>query len=155
MTMQRPDPFIWNNEEWIFLGAENVYTLFDPESFGLSPTMADTACYKGFVIKFVVSDKQIFLDKLEVYCANGLYPPINGINPKSIKTGYMRGYRIYENINLPLHYSGIITIGRNLHESFRGRAFIGPHAYENTFELIFKNGTIVKQKDTSGTYKGF
>lgn len=155
MTMQRPDPFIWDNEEWIFLGAKNVYTLFDPESFGLSPTMTDTACYKGFVVQFALSENKLFLDKLEVHCENNVYPPINGIKPKKGTGSYFSRFMFYENINLQLDYSGVITIGKDMHEKFFGRAFIGPHAYKNTFELTFKNGELIKQKDTSGTYEGF
>ena len=124
--MQAPDPFIWNNEEWTFLGAKNVYTLFDPEEYGLHPEMASTACYKGFIIKFRLDDNQLILDELSVYCGDNPYPAINGIKAVADTLGM----HLYKNISLKLSYSGVITIGKNMAKRFVGRAFIGPHAYE-------------------------
>ncbi len=152
MTMQATDPFIWNNEEWIFIGADDVYSLFDPEKFGLYPQMASTACYKGFIIKFRVSNNQLILDELWIYCGDNPYPPINGVEALPPDSEGMRGYK---NINLPLLYSGIVTIARDLIDRFIGRAFIGPHAYKTVFELTFENGQLKDQRETSGTYEGF
>lgn len=152
MTMQVTDPFVWNDEEWFFLGAENVYSLFDPEQYGLYPQMASTACYKGFIMKFRIDNQQLMLDELQIYCGDNPYPPVNGVDalpPDSM------GLRLYKNINLFLPYSGVITIAKNLNERFFGRAFIGPHAYKTVFELTFENGQLKGQKETSGTYKGF
>lgn len=151
MTMQVTDPFFWEDDEWIFLGADDVYSLFDPQSFGLSPTSMDTACWKGFVVSFRTVKNKLYLDRLEIYCSDNRYPPINNIESVPNKWGY----RIYENIHLPLQYSGTIIIGKDLIERFYGRAFIGPHAYKVTFELSFDNGELISKKETSGTYKGF
>lgn len=61
MTAQMKDPFIWNQKKWTFIGADDVYSLFDPQKYGLTPTMANTACYKGFIIQFAVIDNSLFL----------------------------------------------------------------------------------------------
>ena len=151
MTMQAPDPFIWNNEKWTFLGADNVYTLFDPKEYGLYPEMISTACYKGFIVTFRLDDSQLVLDELCVYCGDNPYPAINGI--EAVADTF--GMHLYKNISLKLSYSGVITIGKNMGKRFIGRAFIGPHAYEKTYELKFKNGELIDKKDTSGTYSGF
>ena len=37
MTMQVPDPFIWEKKKYTFIGADNVYELFDPGKFGFDP----------------------------------------------------------------------------------------------------------------------
>ena len=59
-----------------------------------------------------------------------------------------------KNINLPLNnYSGTIIIAKNLKKRFIGRAFIGPHSYNITYELEIKNGKVIGYKDTSGTYE--
>ncbi len=152
MSQQMPDPFIWNNEEWTLIGAENIYSLFDPEEYGLSPDEPATICWKGFIIKLKVVKNHLVFDKLSVYCKNNIYPPINGVKPKhTICSLFPMEYR---NINLKLPYSGIITIGKKLNPHFYGRAFTGAHCYETTYELTFKDGKLIESKDTSGTYFG-
>ena len=154
MSEQIPDPFFWNDEEWVFLEADDVYSLFDPEKFGLSPSMDSTACYKGFVIQFKIIDNVLIFDKLSVYCENNIYPTINGIEAKPSKEEWT-SMKVYENINLKLNYSGTIIIGKNMESRFHGRAFTGPYSYETTFELKFKKGQLVSSKETSGSYFGF
>ena len=77
MSEQIADSFIWKNQRWDFIGAEDIYTLFDPEEFGLSPDSPNTACWKGFIIQFKVVDDELILDELLVYCKSNIYPPIN------------------------------------------------------------------------------
>ena len=150
--MQVKDPFILDNEEWIFIGAEDIYSLFDPENFGLKPESPNTACHKGFIIKFLVKNNQLSLDELSVYCGDNHYPLINNVEPLPPNSFRMR---VYKNINLPLHYSGIITIAKDLIDRYTGRAFTGPHCYKTVFELTFENGQLKEKKETSGTYIGF
>ena len=66
MSQQMTDPFIWNDEEWIFLRADDVYALFDPQKYGLNPSPMTTACWKGFIIQFSVEHNELFLDKLYI-----------------------------------------------------------------------------------------
>ena len=153
MTQQITDPFIWEDEEWIFLRAEDIYSLFDPEAFGLMPKMASTACYKGFVVQFRVTEKQLYLDKLWVYSENDSYPPINGNEAQD--SNFHCSMKLYNNINLKLSYSGVMIVGREMMDRFLGRAFTGPHSYRITHELTFKDGMLVDSKETSGSYVGF
>lgn len=152
MSQQMTDPFIWNDEKWIFLGADDVYSLFDPQKYGLVPSPLTTACWKGFVIQFSVRHNELFLDRLDVHCENNVYPEIAGILP--IVTDNTRFHR-YENIQQKLDYSGTITIGQKYLERYLGRSFTGPHMYEKVHELVFKNGVLQSYSDTSGKYTGF
>ena len=62
---------------------------------------------------------------------------------------------IYMEINLPLNnYSETIIIVKKLKKRFIGRAFMGPHSYNITYELEIKNGKVIVYKDSSGTYEG-
>ncbi|MCR5661461.1 MAG: hypothetical protein K6G50_04965 [bacterium] len=152
MTQQMKDPFFWNKEEWVFLGAENLYSLFDPAKYGLSPTAPHTACWKGFIVQFRIDNKQLILDELSVFCENNTYPPINGIEARKESHGSMW---TYNNIDLKLPYTGTIVIGKVMKPEFRGRVFTGPHSYETTFDLSFQNGQLISFKETSGAYIGF
>ncbi len=151
MTYQATDPFYWENEAWVFLRAANIYSLFDPEAYGLHPTPPHTACWKGFVIQFRIVEQQLILDELRVYCEDGVYPPINGVEATSGQNSIMQ---TYQNINLPLPYSGTIVVGKGLKPKFCNREYTGPHSYETTFELTFQNGLLTRFKETSGTYFG-
>lgn len=153
MTMQVSDYFKWRNKDYKFIGADNIYQLFDPAKFGFEPKEVDTSCWKGFVIYFRVNNvDEIILDRLDIHDKNNNYPQLNGVN--GIEDGF--GYHVYKNINLPLNnYSGKIIIGDRLQRRFIGRAFLEAHSYEKTYELEIKNGKIIEYKDTSGMYKGF
>jgi len=139
MSQQATDPFIWENEEWIFLGAENVYSLFDPQKYGLNLSSGFSACWKGFVIQFAVENNELFLDELDVICKDGNYPEIAGISPVIEEDALFQNY---ENIHLKLNYSGTITIGQGYLKRYLGRAFTGSHMYEKVYELTFKNGVL-------------
>lgn len=153
MTMQVSDSVIWKKKEYKFVRADNIYQLFNPKKFGFNPEYVDTACWKGFVIYFIVNEKdELILDRLDIHDRNNNYPSINGVD--GYDDGY--GYHIYKEINLPLKdYCGVIIIADNLKERFRGRAFIGPHSYNKTYQLEIKDGKVIGYKNTSGTYEGF
>ena len=76
MTQQMTDPFTWNDEEYVFSGADDIYSLFDPEAFRFHPDMISTACYKDFIISFGVRDDRLLIDQLDIYCQDGIYPTI-------------------------------------------------------------------------------
>ena len=150
MSHQMTDPFYWEQEAWVFLGAEDVYALFDPERYGLQPTAPCTACWKGFIVQFSIQEGQLFLDRVAAHCENGVYPPINGVTP--VADGMFHEYR---DIRLPLAYSGTIVVGRHLDPMYSYSAFTGPYAYETTYELTIRDGKLVGSRNTSGTYSRF
>ena len=149
ISQQITDPFVWETEEYVFLRASNVYKLFDPADYGLKPTPPNTACWKGFVVHFLVKNKQLYVEKLKVHCEDGMYPAINGI-----EATYYGGFHEYNELNMPVTYTGKIIIGNQMDEGFYGRAFTGPHSYRRTYELVFRKGILKRYKETSGRYRG-
>lgn len=150
MCQQLSDPFLWKKEKWVYLLADDVYSLFDPEQYGLTPTAPHTACWKGFVIQFRVTKKQLYLDRLQVCCANNDYPPINGIHAvKGEDSMY-----IYNDLDTKLSYSGVIIIGKDIKSEYKGRYGTWPHFFAATYNLTFSDGRLVKVKNTSGQYFG-
>jgi hypothetical protein len=155
MSEQIRDPFMWDDmpdSELVFISAENIYSLFDPEKYGLQPSMVHTACYKGFIVYFALKNNQLYIDQLEVYCKNRIYPLINGIRSKRQLHNTMR---VYKNLNLALNYSGTVIIGTDFDEYYSDRAFTGAHCYHETYELYFSNGKLIDYRETSGEYSGF
>ncbi len=151
MSQQMKDPFIWEGEEWTFVGADNVYDLFNPEVFGLKPKAPHTACWKGFVVTFSIKSGELYLKSLRVKTEDDVYPDINGVKAKADG----RSFHAYKKLNMKLKYSGKIIVGQEFKKKFIGRAFTGPNSYSKTFELEFKEGKLLNSKETSGTYFGF
>ncbi|MBR4749060.1 MAG: hypothetical protein IK083_05770 [Abditibacteriota bacterium] len=151
MTMQRADPFRWKGKNYVFLGADDVYSLFDPEKYGLELGEARcSCCWKGFNISFSVRRNRLFICSLDVCCAEDKYPVINGVTAKENSMGCHE----YKGLDIPTEYTGKIVIGDELDPAFEGRAFIGPHSYNKTWELVFENGILKDSKETSGSYTG-
>lgn len=138
MTQQMRDPFIWENERYDFIGATDVYSLFNPEDYHLKPTAPHSACWKGFVIYFKVKDDILYLSDLDVYCEKNQYPEINGITAYENEDFYT-----YKTLNIKLDYTGTITIGRHFNEHFNGFAFINQRTYDDVVELIVEKGKVI------------
>ena len=50
-------------KEYKFVGADDIYQLFDLAKFGFNPKEVDTACCKWFVIYFIVNkNDELILD---------------------------------------------------------------------------------------------
>ena len=164
MSQQQEDPFIWKGEEWVFMGADDVYKLFDPEEYGLHPEELDTGCYKGFVISFKMEGDRLLLHNLVVNTEDDIYPDINGVSavlvPEYTRKGGVKrynrfgGYHEYKDIDLELNYTGTMIVGKDFKKSYSGCAFTLPFAYKTSYDLKFRDGRLVEEKNTSGTYKG-
>lgn len=148
MSEQIKDPFIWNNNKYIFIGAEDIYALFNPEKYGLNPTAPHTACWKGFVLHFLLKNNKLYLSKLQVYCEDDNYPTINNVNAIKEDSEFF----IYDNLNLELKYTGTVVIGTELLPFFRRKAFTGPHCFLNTYDLHFSDGVLTSYEDSTEKY---
>ena len=77
MTKQVEDCLIWKSRKYKFIGADDLYQLFNPEKFGFIPESVETACWKGFVMYFIVNAKdELILDRLDINDSNNNYPQL-------------------------------------------------------------------------------
>ncbi len=151
MTVQQTDPFWFEGKKYVFLGADDIYALFDPERYGLEPEYIATNCWKGFILYLAVEGRKLFLKKLEVNTKEQVYPVINGV---SAVTGDS-GYHIYEDLDLPLEYTGTVVVGEEERKPmYRFGSFIGPQYNKVTLDLIFDKGYLVSWNNSSGKYRG-
>lgn len=151
MSQQMTDPFVWDGKEYVFLGADDVYSLFDPEAFGLKPTWPITSCMKGFIVHFELKNDRLSISKLEVNCKDDKYPPINNVAAHADEADL---FHVYDNLELQLNYTGIIVIGTSLLNRYIGRAFTGSHSYMQTFDLHFTDGVLISCEESTGNYEG-
>lgn len=170
MSKQVPDPFIWIRKKdtadksieamkCFFIGADNVYELFDPSEFGLKPESPNTACMKGFILEFLLKDDKLFLEKLSVHTSDDDYPLINGIEASPDGKYNMHEYR---DLHMPLAYTGTVyvvegydimfeIISRKLGEDF---SYNGPYFGDPVYGLDFTDGNLTGYKQT-GEYSRF
>jgi len=150
MSSQFPDYFIWDktpNKSWCIVDEKTVSSIFNPQKFGLCPYPLCTGCYKGFNVKVLLKNRQLYLDELEIHCKDGKYPVINGVLSKKQEWWRMH---LYENLNLPLYYTGKIIIGYNLKNIYARTAFLKPDCYYEAIELEFNDGKLIDYKNVTG-----
>lgn len=64
-----------------------------------------TACYRGYYCAYTLKEEGLFLDKMTVQEESDTCLPVNGALPN-----IDRGMGQYENINLPVKFSGILRL---------------------------------------------
>jgi len=65
MTAQIPDKFVLNSENFSLIGLKGQ-GLFKPEDFGIVPHFTCTACWRGYVMRYIFTDDQLILDGMRV-----------------------------------------------------------------------------------------
>lgn len=126
--------------------------LFYPGHYGLSPVMASTACYRGYIVHFALSSSQLILERLYVQLVKKLEdgyedekgPQINGVSPRFDKEVMFNNR--YEELNLPLSYTGGLLLVKDPLNEF---AFHRVWEYSTVLELIFEAGELKEEFDRS------
>lgn len=154
--MQVCDVLDYMNDIYQINDIENKAAFPTIKDFHLIPTMISTACYRGYVIKYQVTDL-IFINSIIAKAENGLYPKINNIAAEPYKESQIwRSAYIYRNIDIPVNYSGHILICKgydnNFTESilmlyFRRSRAVTIQYYSNVIELNFSNGELISVRD--------
>ncbi|MFW9939493.1 MAG: hypothetical protein ACFFFT_00535 [Candidatus Thorarchaeota archaeon] len=144
MTAQIPDEFVLNNEEFSLIGIKG-HGLFKPEDFGIVPYFTCTACWRGYVMRYVFTDEQLILDRMRVNVDDP--PKINGIKPEK-ESDLFKYY--YKNLNLKTNFTGKVLLAKDFIQSmYVHMGFQRPMAFETVVEIDISNGEIVLLKDLS------
>jgi hypothetical protein len=149
MTAQFNDQFHYHDKDFAIAGI-SAGELFNPADFGLFPIPASTACWRGYVAVFAISESHLVLDTLSVNLEKEQGPAINGILP----SGPTRGLRLFNNVYTGLKYRIPYTGGLLLGHDFISELYVhmGFHPawkYKEVFELTFENGRLVGELDRS------
>jgi hypothetical protein len=153
MTAQIPDTVIWNTKTYELIGFEGYddeIGLFNPETYGLSPQMMHTACYRGFYCAYKIVEDALYLDTLCVNDGRGHYPKIHGIEATPGR------YDAFEYAGLQIHipYTGLLRIGTDFkRDHYVHMGFQKPSAYGTVWDLELLHGKVVGMKDISEEVK--
>lgn len=172
MTAQCPCSFIFKGKEY----SEIIKTqpmAFDPREYDIVPQSRCTACYRGYWCDYAINDDGMLeLCNLYINSKDGEYPSIMGVSvsdmeytecvsiniddgsiSNELEEKYM-GHHRYENIKLPINYTGKILLGNG----FDGQYYIhGGYqhswAYSEVIEMDFKRGKLLQIIDYSSIAK--
>lgn len=159
MSGQINDKLIYNDAEYNISAIEFPEAFIDIYSLGIKPKMNSTACWRGYVATYTINNSKLVLDKLYTNNGNNIEnepPLINNKLPNIIiKEGLIDEYKnsrdfVYENIDLPINYTGSIIITNELiMERYVHMGFQSPTSYKVVIQLIFNEGQLVSSNDLS------
>ncbi|MFC1743349.1 hypothetical protein ACFL35_05090 [Candidatus Riflebacteria bacterium] len=155
MTAQISDNFLFNGDEYELIGIKGG-ELVKPEEFKMEPEMISTACQRGYYAKYELANEGLFLRELTLHEKNGNYLPIKGIEPD--KEEYQA---TYNNLNLPISFSGKIRLAKDLITDFSiHMGFQKATAFKTVLDLTLEVGKVIhisdrseEMRDKSGAFK--
>jgi hypothetical protein len=144
MTAQITDSFLLDGKRYALVGQRGG-KLFEPADHGIPTRMMHTACWRGYVATYSITDA-LRLDQVELQMAEpDPGRTLFGVAPASFENGRVT-YR-------PAHvidFSGGILLGDGFnHELYVHMGFHPPHKWRVVHELIFERGRVTERFDRS------
>ena len=182
MTAQIHDKVLYEGESYALVGLRGA-GFFNVKDFGMTPRASVSFWHRAHTCFYMVHTQQLLLEKLTVSLAVNDEPPLlNGIaatsskqratsagksktstksdepDPNSTKkANHLKGLPIvwvYENVNLPIDFTGGLLLGRDfIEELYVHMGFHPAWKYREVHELVFENGVLQSQKDCSQDLK--
>lgn len=146
MTGQFPDMFHYNNERFEIVGVDGK-ELYDPKNHGLNPQFRCTACWRGYLLTYMIQENVLVLNDILINLNEKT--DINGVSPVAPKSGEPFTYQ-YKNVNMKIDFTGSILVGKDMVPGmYVHMGFQRPMSYKKVFEFTFKNGLLESTKDLS------
>ncbi|NVM18646.1 MAG: hypothetical protein HWN80_13095 [Candidatus Lokiarchaeota archaeon] len=155
MTGQVPDTLIYRNNEYSIVGLKGE-DLPSPFDYDLRPVSPHTANWRGFVMNFIIVEKCLELDEMNVTVEDTKkkHPIINDVKPKAKKEGLIN--LKYENLKLKTQFSGKMLIAKDFIDSmYVHMGFQSPISFDTVIELEFSDGNLLSVKDMSEKMKKY
>ena len=159
MTAPINDMFRYRAKEYSIAGISEG-ELFDIAVLDLSPSMASTACWRGYQAVFAVVQSRLVLETLHVNLfrpgegqhpyQHEVGPTINGVAPSSSRKEFDFFNNHYEGLNYHLEYSGGLLLADGFIRSlYVHMGFHPAWKYKTVIELIFEGGVLRDEFDRS------
>jgi hypothetical protein len=161
MTAQVSDTILIDNKPYAIAGVEGD-GLFTPQSFGIHPGPANTACWRGYICQYKIENEELLLDELQISImtvegegsdrkfVQHIGPEINGVQPKSAEGKFLSSGNLYENMNLQISFSGSLFAADGfIRELYVHMGFHPAWKYETVFKVKCENGKVIAIKDIS------
>jgi hypothetical protein len=159
MTAQINDTFRYRKKEYTLAGISEG-ELFDISFLDLKPSMASTACWRGYHAVFAVVHSRLVLDTLHVNLlrpgegknrhGRDVGPVINGVTPSPPRKDFDFFSHHYEGLNYHLEYSGGLLLADGFIQSlYVHMGFHPAWKYQTVIELVFDAGVLKEEFDRS------
>ncbi len=159
MTAQINDTFRYHAKEYAVAGISEG-ELFDISILELEPSMASTACWRGYQAQFTVVQSHLVLDTLHVNLlrpgeGKNRYereagPVINGVTPSPSSRDLDFFNNHYQGLSYHIEYSGGLLLADGFIQSlYVHMGFHPAWKYETVIELIFDGGVLTGEFDRS------
>ncbi len=160
MTAQMSNAFRLYGDAYSLVATSNG-DFFDISIFDIPVWPVSTACIRGYVAEFAVSDGRLVLDNLFVSpmsinldtknleFVDG--PMINGVKPVAPPPEDRSSFtNHYHGLNVHLEYTGGILIARGfIQKLYLHLGYQPARCYHEVRELIFENGALANEYDRS------
>lgn len=80
MTAQAPDQFSYKEHQLDLVGKKRT-ELTTAEDFGIQTTSASTGCWRGYIMRYAIIEKQFVIDGFWVNTRSENLPAINDVEP--------------------------------------------------------------------------
>lgn len=159
MTGQIADCFRYQGRDVSIVEIRNG-ELFTPSFLHLEPSSPNTACWRGYVARFGLSDSNLVLDILHIHLMTKNFthkkgPTINTVNPIYFTAKRMDKENEwfnnkYEGLGYHLSYTGSLLLGEGfISDLYFHGGFQSAWKYKKVIELIFVAGILRQEFDRS------
>jgi len=164
MTAQISDIATYSNTEYDIVGL-NGEGLFNPYEYKLNPVGSCTACWRGYMVGYLVKDDRLYADMLRINLEKPAklkfwkkWPPdINGHRPdKPGDADFELFDYTWSNLQIPLTFTGGLLLGNDfIHDLYVHMGFQDPWKYREVHEFVFDKGKLTKHQDVSEKMKQY
>ena len=168
MTAQIHDTVFFDNNIYDLIGGDES-KLASPEMFGMRAQMIHTACYRGCIFRYEISEGLLVLREMVIMTADGKYEPICGIEPEIMKDyeevgketfdgatiitmhgGPYPGAAEYKGLSVNIPFTGKLRIARDfIQDMYIHMGFQKPSAYATVIDIVFHAGKVAEIIDRS------
>ena len=152
MTAQIPDYYHYKGRNHQIIAMTNPID-FNPEDYGFRPAAPHTACWRGYICQYDITDDQLFLSKLWVNQeVDDPYPVFDGVSPTLDRNESMM---VYKELRHRIDYDGRVVVGSGfLREYYIHMGFQRAWAFRNVYELVFEHGKVIRKINHSKVAEG-
>lgn len=166
MTRQIKDYILFKDNNMEISAIESESSLFEITGYGISPNGTSSACWRGHMEQYYIDecDNLILKDLIVNYPAHEIPIELHGIkglplkrdhrkrDPNSLmkSVGLIAGNTLYENLNIPVCFSGkLIGCDDYIYSGYDNMGFSEPYKYKIVMEFVFEKGICIKINDLS------
>jgi hypothetical protein len=162
VTVQKKDTILHNDTNFALLSVVKGRNLLKLSDLNIQPSIAGSCCWRGYCAEFEVAESRLYLKKLWVNIhqrQNGPSrldtvsgPVIDGVAPRVLQKeppAYHLFNNLYENLNRPVRFTGILLLASDLIRSLSLRNWDSKFDYNHVIELAFADGVLKSERDRS------